>query len=32
MYAAGHEFQLSDNGVWLVAAVPAAYLSTHTPD
>jgi putative RNA 2'-phosphotransferase len=27
MYAAGHEFQMSDNGVWLVEAVPAAYLS-----
>ncbi|WP_431274686.1 RNA 2'-phosphotransferase [Variovorax ureilyticus] len=24
----GHKFQLTDNGVWLVAAVPTKYLST----
>ena len=27
MAAAGHVFHLSDNGVWLTASVPAAFLS-----
>ena len=29
MLADGHTFYLSDNGVWLVDAVPAKYLSEH---
>ncbi|MCX4746077.1 RNA 2'-phosphotransferase [Kitasatospora sp. NBC_01287] len=27
--AAGHEFRVSDNGVWLTSAVPPGYLSRH---
>jgi putative RNA 2'-phosphotransferase len=30
MHEAGHTFFVSDNGVWLTAAVPARYLSVHT--
>lgn len=29
MHQDGHEFRVSDNGVWLVSAVPAQYLSRH---
>jgi putative RNA 2'-phosphotransferase len=29
MHADGHEFRVSTNGVWLVDAVPASYLSVH---
>jgi putative RNA 2'-phosphotransferase len=31
MHAAGHEFRVSANGVWLTSAVPPAYLREHTP-
>jgi putative RNA 2'-phosphotransferase len=30
MRADGHEFQVSDNGVWLVTAVPPEYLRRHS--
>lgn len=29
MHRDGHEFRVSDNGVWLVAAVPPEYLRRH---
>jgi putative RNA 2'-phosphotransferase len=29
MHADGYEFRVSTNGVWLVDAVPASYLSVH---
>lgn len=31
MVAAGHQFARSDNGVWLVDAVPPAFLTVHQP-
>jgi putative RNA 2'-phosphotransferase len=32
MHRAGHAFRLSENGVWLAAAVPPAFLSFPDPD
>jgi putative RNA 2'-phosphotransferase len=32
MHIDGHEFSVSDNGVWLVAAVPPEYLSVESSE
>ena len=32
MHEDGHQFALADNGVWLIASVPPAYIKVHSRD